>query len=84
MGVGVFNKIKKAVKSVGGKLKNFAKKAVKALPKIINTGKMIIDKVKPAVQFIPGVNEVVNAIDTGLNYADKGYKIGKSILNEVK
>ncbi|KAK8845646.1 hypothetical protein M9Y10_020564 [Tritrichomonas musculus] len=84
MAAGLFNKIKKTLKSVGGKIKNFAKKAVKSIPKIIDTGKMIIDKVKPAVQFIPGVGEVVNAIDTGLNYANKGYKIGKSILDEVK
>lgn len=84
MGVGIFNKIKNAFKSIGGKVKSFAQKAVKALPKVVDVGKQIIDRVKPITHFIPGVGQVVDTIDTGLNAVDKVGRFGKSILNEVK
>ena len=52
MGVGIFKKIKNALKSVGGKIKDFA---IKTLPKVVSTGKKIVNAVKPAVQYIPGL-----------------------------
>ena len=77
MAPGIFNKLKKFAKNVG-------KKIVKALPKIIDTGKKVVKAVKPVLGSIPVVGEVVNAIDTGLNVADRGMKIGKSLIDEVK
>ena len=73
MAAGIWKKLKNAVKSVGGKIKGLAVKTIKALPKV----KEIFDKVKPALEYIPGVNGFVNTIDKGLN-------IGKSIIDEVK
>lgn len=84
MAAGIWKKLKNAVKNVGGKIKDLATKAIKSIPKVINTGKKIFDKVKPALEFIPGVNGIVDTIDKGLNYADKFGKIGKSIIDEVK
>lgn len=75
MGVGIFKKIKNAFKSIGGKVKDFAQKAVKALPGVINVGKQVLDKVKPITQFIPGVGQVVDTLD-------KGFSIGKSLIDE--
>lgn len=80
MGIGIFKKIKNAMKSVGGKIKDLAGKAIKALPKVVSTGKKIINAVKPAVQFIPGVSNVVNTIDSSLNMAEG---IGKSLINKI-
>lgn len=80
MAAGIWKKLKNAVKSVGGKIKGLATKAIKSLPKV----KKIFDKVKPALEFIPGVNGIVDTIDKGLSYADKFGKIGKSIIDEVK
>lgn len=77
MAPGIFNKLKKFAKNVG-------KKIVKALPKIIDTGKKVVKAVKPVLGSIPIASNIVNAIDTGLNVADKGYRIGKSLIDEVK
>ena len=73
------------MKSVGNKIKGFASKTIKALPKVVNTGKKIINAVKPAIQFIPGVSNVVNAVDTGLGMADSlvGKPIGKSLMDQI-
>ena len=81
MGIGIFNKIKKAFKTVGRKVGDFVKNK---LPGVIDVGKKIIGAVKPVVSAIPGVSNVVNAIDTGLNIANNAGKFGKSILDEVK
>ena len=78
MGIGIFKKIKNAFKTVGHKVGDFIKNK---LPGVVDTGKKIINAIKPVASLIPGVSNVVSAIDTGFNYADK---IGKSILNEVK
>ena len=83
MGVGIFNKIKKAFKAVGGKIGSFAKRVVNALPKVVDVGKQIMDRVKPITQFIPGVGQVVDFVDRGLSYADTAGKVGKSILDKV-
>ena len=79
MGIGIFKKIKNAMKSVGGKLKDLTGKAIKALPKVVSTGKKIINTIKPAIQFIPGVSEVVNTIDKGLDIAGS---VGKSLIDK--
>lgn len=83
MGIGIFKKMKNAFKSVGSKIGNIAKNVVKALPKVVETGRNILDKVKPVAGLIPGVGNVINAIDTGLNVADKAGRIGRSLINEV-
>ena len=75
--------MKNAFKSVGSKIGNIAKNVVKALPKVVETGRNILDKVKPVAGLIPGVGNVINAIDTGLNVADKAGRIGRSLINEV-
>ena len=84
MGVGIFNKIKNAFKSIGGKVKSFAQKAVKAIPKVVDVGKQIMDRVKPITQFIPGVGQVVDTFDKGLDFASKAGAIGKSLMNDFK
>lgn len=81
MGIGIFKKIKNAFKTVGRKVGDFIKNK---LPGVVDTGKKIIGAIKPVAGLIPGVSNVVNAFDTGLNYASKVGKIGKSILDEVK
>lgn len=77
MATGIFNKLKKFAAAAG-------KKIVHALPKIIETGKKVVNAVKPILGNIPIASNIVNAIDTGLNFADKGYRIGKSLIDEVK
>lgn len=81
MAPGIFKKLKNAFKTIGHKIGSFVKNK---LPGVIDTGKKVIGAIKPVTEFIPGVGSVVNAIDTGLNYADKVGKIGRSILDEVK
>lgn len=84
MGVGIFNKIKNAFKSIGGKVKSFAQKAVKAIPKVVDIGKQVINATRPILGGLPIIGDVVNAADTGLRVADGVGRFGKSILNEVK
>ena len=83
MGIGIFNKIKNGFRKLANKVRDTATKIVDNIPKVVDVGKQIIDKVKPITKFIPGVGQVVNTIDTGLSYADKAGKIGKSILDKV-
>lgn len=81
MGIGIFKKIKNAFKTVGNKIGSFVKNT---LPKVVDVGKKVVGAIKPITNFIPGVSNVVNAIDTGLNIADKAGTIGRSLMNEVK
>lgn len=83
MSIGIFNKIKKAFGSLGSKVKGLASKAIKALPQVVDTGKKIIGAVKPFTGMIPGVGNVINAVDNGLNIASTVGKFGKSILDEA-
>ena len=83
MGIGIFKKMKNAFKTVGNKLGNFARNVVKTIPKVVDVGKKVTKAVKPILGSIPIVGEAVNAIDTGLNVADRVGKIGKSLINEV-
>ncbi len=83
MGIGIFKKMKNAFKSVGNTIKNVATKVGKALPKVVEVGKRVTNAVKPVLGEIPLIGDAVRAIDTGLNYANKGLKIGKSLIDEV-
>ena len=83
MGVGIFKKIKSAFKNVGSKLKNAAQTVIRNIPKAVNIGKGILNRIKPIADFIPGVGPVVDTISTGLNYASKAGEIGKSIMDQV-
>ena len=47
MGIGIFNKLKKAFKSIGQRIGGFAKKAVAALPKVADVGHKVIGAVSP-------------------------------------
>ena len=84
MGIGIFKKMKNAFKSVGHKLGNLAKNAVKSIPKVVNVGKKVVGAIRPILGNIPIVGEAVNAIDTGLNVVDNVGRIGRSIIDEVK
>ena len=83
MGIGIFKKMKNAFKSVGDKLGNFARNVVKTIPKVVDLGKKVVGAVKPILGSIPIVGEAVNAIDTGLNIADRVGRVGKSLIDEV-
>ena len=60
--------INKVMKSVDYNIKDLAGKAIKASPKVVSTGKKIINAVKPAVQFIPGLSNYVNNIAVKKSY----------------
>lgn len=77
MGIGIFNKIKNGLRNIGSKIIN-------AIPKVVNVGKTIIDKVKPITSMIPGVGSVVDTIDKGLSMAGKVGEVGRSLLGDVK
>ncbi|WP_289705015.1 hypothetical protein [Bacteroides acidifaciens] len=83
MGIGIFKKIKNAFKNVGSKLKNAAQTVIRNIPRAVDIGKGIINRIKPIADFIPGVGPVVDTISTGLNYVSKANDIGKSILDKV-
>ena len=72
MGIGIYNKLKKAFKSIGQRIAGFAKKAVVALPKVADFGHKMIGAVSPIISTtFPGTGPVLNAIDKGLNYVGK-------------
>ncbi|KAK8858131.1 hypothetical protein M9Y10_013231, partial [Tritrichomonas musculus] len=73
-----------AFKSIGGKVKSLAQKAVKAIPKVVDIGKQVINAIRPILGGLPIIGDVVNAADTGLRVAEGVGRFGKSILNEVK
>ena len=90
MGVGLYNKLKKAFKAIGERVGIFAKKAMNALPKIASVGHDVISKVSPILSnVIPGSGLVLNTIDNGLSYANKfanslrNNGIGKSLIKEI-
>ena len=84
MAAGIFNKLKKAFKSIGQRIGGFAKKAINALPKIAEVSHEVVSKVSPILtNVIPGSGVVLNTIDKGLNYVSKFGKIGKSLIHEV-
>ena len=96
MGIGIYNKLKKAFKSIGQRIAGFAKKAVVALPKIADVGHKMIGAVSPILSTtFPGSGPVLNAIDKGLNYVSKFSNanmrgkgnvlngIGKSLIPEL-
>ena len=56
---------------------------VKAIPKVVDVGKKVVGAVKPILGSIPIVGEAVNTIDTGLNFADRVGRVGKSLIDEV-
>ena len=80
MGVGIFNKIKNAFKTLGGKVKSFATNAIKVLPKVIDTGSKLLNKAKPILGNIPLVGDFINGASTALNTVNT---IGKSLMNET-
>ena len=84
MGIGIFKKIKNAIKTIGGKVKDFASKAIKAMPEVAKVGHEVLNKVKPFAQFIPGVGQVVDSLDRGFDAASRFGKIGKSLMDEYK
>ena len=92
MGVGIFNKLKKAFKSVGQRIGGFAKKAINSLPKIAEVGKQVVGAVSPILSnVIPGSNIVFNGINKGLDVAERIGKtfgningIGRSLIPELK
>lgn len=78
MAAGWWKKIKDGVS-------NIIHKAKPTLGKVVNTVGNIVEKAKPIVgvlkPFIPG--NIGNAIDKGLEYADKGLGIGESLMNRI-
>ena len=84
MGIGIFKKIKNAFHSIGNKVKDFASKAINALPQVAKVGHDVLNKVKPITQFIPGVGQVVDTFDKGFDFASKAGTIGKSLMNDFK
>ena len=84
MAVGIFKKMKDAFSKIGKGIFKTTKKVLSNLPKAIDVGKKVVNAIKPVGQFIPGISNVINTVDAGLNYADKFKGIGKSLLNEVK
>lgn len=83
MGIGIFKKIKNAFHSIGNKVKDFASRAINALPQVAKVGHEVLSKVKPITQFIPGVGQVVDTFDKGFDVASKVGKIGKSLMNDI-
>ncbi|KAK8885235.1 hypothetical protein M9Y10_040680 [Tritrichomonas musculus] len=81
MGIGIFKKMKNLFSKVGNTVKNIATKVVENLTKVVDTGRKIIDKKKPITSYIPGVGQVIDTIDKGLNMADNVCKIGRSLVN---
>ena len=72
MGIGIYNKLKKAMKSIGQRIAGFAKKAVASLPKIADVGHKVIGAVSPILSTtFPGTAPILNTIDKGLNYVSK-------------
>ena len=72
MGIGIYNKLKKAFKSIGERIGGFAKKAVMALPKVADVGHKVIGAVSPILSTtFPGSAPILNTIDKGLNYVSK-------------
>ena len=66
MGVGIFNKIKKAFKAVGGKIGSFAKRLVHELPKVVDVEKKAIGAISPIISTaFPPTAPVLRAINTG-------------------
>ena len=85
MGIGIFNKIKKAFKAVGGKIGSFAKRLVHELPKVVDVGKKVIGAVSPIISTaFPPAAPVLGAINTGLNTIGKIGSFGRSLIDEVK
>lgn len=85
MGVGIFNKIKKAFKTIGGKIGTFAKGLVRALPKVVDVGKKVIGAVSPIIgTAFPPAGAVLGTIDKGLDYVGKIGGIGRSLIPELK
>ena len=84
MGIGIFKKIKNAFHSIGNKVKDFASKAINALPQVAKVSHDVLNKIKPITQFIPGVGQVVDSFDKGLDFASKAGAIGKSLMNDFK
>ena len=93
MGIGIYNKLKKAFKAVGQRIGGFAKKAVVALPKIADVGHKVIGAVSPILSTaFPGTGPILNTIDKGLNYVGKFASnnslrgksgIGRSLIPEL-
>ena len=72
MGIGIYNKLKKAFKSIGQRIAGFAKKAVASLPKVADVGHKVIGAVSPILSTaFPGTGPILNTIDKGLNYVGK-------------
>ena len=82
MGVGIYNKLKKSFKAIGQRISGFAKRAINAIPKVVDVGKKVIGAVSPILSTaIPGAGPVLNAINRGLDYADR---IGKGLSAQRK
>ena len=90
MGIGIFNKLKKALKSVGQRVGGFMTKAIAALPKVAEVGKKVVGAVSPILSTaIPGAGVVLDGINRGLDYAGKfgnafGNRIGRTLIPELK
>ena len=85
MGIGIWNKLKKSMKMIGERIGGFAKKALVALPKVVDVGKKVIGAVSPILTTaLPGSGLVLNGINKGLDYAGRfGNTIGKSLIKEL-
>ena len=95
MAIGIYNKLKKAMKQIGSKVHSFAKRALTAMPQIVDTGRKIIGAVSPVLtSTIPGSGLILNGLNRGLDYIDKfsntfgkhntsNNRIGKSLINEI-
>lgn len=90
MGVGLYNKLKKAFKAIGQRIGGFAKKAMNVMPKVVDVGKKVIGAVSPILSnAIPGSGLVLNGIDKGLDFVGnfskglRGNGIGKSLIKEI-
>lgn len=95
MGIGIYNKLKKAMKSIGERIGGFTKKALSSLPQIASVGKQMIGAVSPILSTtFPGSKPILNTIDKGLDYVgqfgntfSKGFRgsggIGKGIGNGI-
>ena len=83
MGIGIFKKIKNAFHSIGNKVKDFASRAINALPQVAKVGHEVLSKVKPYTNLLPGVGQIVDTFDKGLDVASKVGKIGKSLMDDI-